>query len=191
MSLHHQSIVANCKTLEKRESFFGYVTLMGQKGTKNNGLTAAEIRKFRDLLIAKRMEILGNVVCMEDETLRRSRTELSNMPFHMADMGTDNYEMENTLGLMDSERKLLAEIDDALGRISNGTYGICEGSGEPIPKERLKAIPWARYCVAYARLLEKGIVRLGEQLGNSDYDYVTGGEADEDSAQSGWRVEKL
>ncbi|MHC4657656.1 MAG: TraR/DksA family transcriptional regulator [Planctomycetota bacterium] len=164
---------------------------MGQKGTKNNGLTAAEIRKFRDLLIAKRMEILGNVVCMEDETLRRPSTDLSNMPFHMADMATDNYEMENTLGLMDSERKLLVEIDDALGRISNGTYGICEGSGEPIPKERLKAIPWARYCVAYARLLEKGFVRLGEQLGNSDHDYVTGGEADEDSEQSGWRVEKL
>lgn len=164
---------------------------MGKKEAKNSWLTSAEMREFRALLIAKRTEILGNVVCMEDETLRRSRTELSNMPFHMADMGTDNYEMENTLGLMDSERKLLVEIDDALGRISNGTYGICEGSGEPIPKERLKAIPWARYCVAYARLLEKGFVRPGEQLGNSDCDYVTGGEADEDSAQSGWRVEKL
>lgn len=144
---------------------------MGQKGTKNNGLTAAEIRKFRDLLIAKRTEILGNVVCMEDETLRRSSTELSNVPFHMADMGTDNNEVENTLGLMDSERKLLAEIDDALGRISNGTYGICEGSGEPIPKERLKAIPWARYCIACASWSERGIAVREDSFDESNGDY--------------------
>jgi RNA polymerase-binding protein DksA len=141
---------------------------MGKTGPKNGGLTSAEIRKFKALLVAKRMEILGNVMCMEDETLRRSRTELSNMPFHMADMGTDNYEMENTLGLMDSERKLLAEIDSALGRIENGTYGICGGRGEPIPRERLEAIPWAKYCVTCAALLEKRCVLTEEDYDDSD-----------------------
>jgi DnaK suppressor protein len=66
--------------------------------------------------------------------------------------------MENTLGLMDEEVKILAEIDAALARIEKKTFGICEGSGEPIPKSRLEAIPWARYCVEYKELLEKGLV---------------------------------
>ena len=110
------------------------------------------------MLLAKLTEILGNVTSMETEALRRDRSDLSNMPIHMADLGTDNYEIENTLGLMDSERKILIEINDALKRIDDGTYGICESRGEQIPKERLKAIPWARYCVACATLIEKGLL---------------------------------
>jgi len=131
---------------------------MAQKKGNNGMLTAAEIKEFKALLLEKLEEILDNVVFMEEETLRKPRTNLSNMPIHMADVGTDNYEMENTLGLMDSERKLLMEIEDALARIENGTYGICEANGEPIPKGRLDAIPWARYCVGCATLLEKGLL---------------------------------
>lgn len=129
---------------------------MKKKKTGKVRLTPEEIKQFKAVLLAKRDEILGNVLSMEDETLRKERTDLSNMPFHMADAGTDNYEMENTLGLMDSERRLLMEIDDALARIEAGTYGICEGNEEPIPKGRLHAIPWARYCVACASKSEKG-----------------------------------
>jgi RNA polymerase-binding protein DksA len=81
----------------------------------------------------------------------------------MADIGTDNYEQEFALGLMDSERKLLKEIDDALQRIEKRTYGICEGTGKPISKARLEAQPWARYCVEYARMLEQGLVVEQEQ----------------------------
>jgi len=133
-------------------------------------LTAAEIKKFRELLIIKRNEILGNVSTIEDETFKKERSELSSMPFHMADAGSDNFEQEFALDLMDGEKKLLAEIDDAIGRIDEGTYGTCEGKGEPIPKARLKAIPWARYCVACAELKEKGMLveeepdELGEAL---------------------------
>lgn len=138
-------------------------------------LTQAEMKEFKAVLLAKRDEILGNVTCMEDEAFRRQRSDLSNMPFHMADLGTDNYEVENTLGLIDSERKLIVEIDDALQRMEQGTYGICEGGGEPIPKARLEAIPWARYCVVCASLLEKGLVRRKESpqrfdYGEGDYD---------------------
>jgi len=89
----------------------------------------------------------------------------------MADLGTDNYEMENTLGLVDSEMKLLVEIDGALLRIENGTYGICQADNEPIPKERLKAIPWARYCIACASLLEKGIAAREDSFDESNDDY--------------------
>ena len=121
-------------------------------------LTSAEIKKFKATLLKKLSEILGNVTSMESEALYRDRSDLSNMPIHMADLGTDSYEIDNIIGLVDSERKILVEVNEALRRIEDGTYGICEGRGEPIPKQRLKAIPWARYCVACATLLEKGIL---------------------------------
>lgn len=135
-------------------------------------LTSSEIREFQALLLAKRIEILSNVLCLEDETLRKQRSDLSSLPIHMADMGTDNYEQSFSLELMDSERKVITEIDYALKRIEEGVYGICEVGGEPIPKQRLEAIPWARFCVVCAELVEKGIVKR-EDLFNK-YDYASG-----------------
>ena len=129
--------------------------------TKEGHLATADIEHFKQMLLEKRREILVSVNEMEDETLKKSRLDaagdLSSMPIHMADIGTDNYEQEFALGLMDSERKLLKEIDDALQRIEQSTYGICEGTGKQIPKARLEAQPWARYCVEYARMLEQGL----------------------------------
>jgi RNA polymerase-binding protein DksA len=154
------------------------------KNSDNTDLTVAEIRKFKALLLAKRNEILGNVISMEDEALHRQRSDLSNMPIHMADIGTDNYETEYTLGLVDSERKLMREIDDALDRIENCTYGICEGSGESISKARLEAIPWAKYCVEHARLLEKGLVREKDSLIESIFNDQTDEEQNEDSDET-------
>lgn len=142
------------------------------KGRKNTAyLTPDEIQKFRDALLAKRNEILGDLNCMETEALHRQISDLSRLPIHMADLGTDNYDIENTLVLTNSERKLIAEIDDALQRIEEGNYGICQGSGRPIPKLRLEAIPWAKYCVEYAGLLEKGLVRNEDSLGRTKYDF--------------------
>ncbi len=131
---------------------------MAKKRKNAQKLTAVELRKFTAMLLEKRNEILGSVNEMESEALGRNRTDLSNMPLHMADAGSDNYEIDNTLGLMDSERRLLGEIDDALARIEKRAYGVCEGAGERIPKKRLNAIPWARYCVKCAALAEKGLL---------------------------------
>jgi len=125
-------------------------------------LTAAETKLFKQLLLEKRREIISNVSEMEGEALKKSRQEatgdLSSMPIHMADIGTDNYDQEFALGLVDGEIKMLREIDGALQRIEQGTYGICEGTNEPIAKARLEAMPWARYCVEYAHKLEQGLV---------------------------------
>ena len=145
-----------------------------EKGRKNKtSLTPAEIEKFKALLLAKRSEILDNVTHMEDETLRKQRSDLSNMPIHLADAGSDTFELENTLGLVGSERKLLQEIDDALERIENNIYGICEGGTEHhIPKARLKAIPWARYCVKCASLSEKGLLAKEEPSNKPDYGQI-------------------
>jgi DnaK suppressor protein len=129
------------------------------KQTREQRLSPSDIAHFRQLLLDKRREIQQNVMEIEGETLRKSRLDasgdLSSMPIHMADLGTDNYQQEFSLGLMDSERKLITEIDDALQRIENGTFGICEGTGQPIPKARLEAQPWAKYSVEYARKLEQ------------------------------------
>lgn len=123
------------------------------------GLTPRELEGFRDKILAKRREIVGDMSSMEREALRSgSGSNLSNLPLHMADMGTDNYEQEFTLGLMEKDRKLLRDLNDGLAKIQNGTYGICEGTGKPISKARLEAQPWARYSIEYARKLER---RLG------------------------------
>jgi DnaK suppressor protein len=127
---------------------------------RKSRLSAVSIEHFKQLLLEKRKEILKNVNEIEDEALKKSRLDatgdLSSMPIHMADLGTDNYEQEFVLGLMDSERKLMNEIDDALQRIEEGAYGVCEATGKLIRKARLDAQPWARYCFEYAKMLERG-----------------------------------
>jgi RNA polymerase-binding protein DksA len=147
-------------------------------------LTPAEIRKFKAILLVKRNEILGDITSMEAESLLRQISDLSRLPIHLADLGTDNYEIENTIGLMDSERKLLGEIDGALDRIEDGTYGICQGSGKPIPKDRLEAIPWAKYCVEYASLVEKGLVRKEDSFIIHHHDYDTEDDEDDEPRRS-------
>jgi RNA polymerase-binding protein DksA len=128
------------------------------KPRKNQaGLNSRELEHFRELLLAKRGEIVGDMSAMEREALRTSGgSNLSTLPIHMADMGTDNYEQEFTLGLVETERKLLREINHALSKIQNGSYGICEGTGKPIAKARLEVQPWARYSIEYAKKMERG-----------------------------------
>ncbi len=124
------------------------------------GLKTKDLQHYRDLLLAKRRELLGDVDSMEDEALRNSGgTNLSNLPIHMADMGTDNYEQEFTLGLVEKDRNLLREIHIALAKLQDGSYGICEGTGKPIAKPRLEAQPWTRYSIEHARKLEQNRLR--------------------------------
>ena len=150
-------------------------------------LTKAEINYFRDLLLKKRGEIIGDVNSIETESLRKSRLDaagdLSSMPIHMADIGSDNFEQEFVLGLMDSERKILIEINFALKRIDEGTYGICEGTNKPITKARLEANPWARYCIEYATMLEKGLVTEGQKLYEEYKEYEDQEEFSEDTVE--------
>ena len=129
------------------------------KKKSSKQLTAEEIQEFKKLLLSKRAEIVGDVSSIENETLYKTRSDLSNMPIHMADVGTDNYEQEFTLELLDGERKVLAEIEAALKRIEEGAYGICEGTGKVIERQRLEAIPWAKYSVDYANRKEKDVER--------------------------------
>lgn len=137
-----------------------------KKSSPKSVLSGADLEMFRRMLIEKRRSLVGDMNGMEAEAFRANRQDrsgdLSNIPIHPADIGSDNYEQEFTIGLLESERVLLAEINDALTRLEEGTYGICLGTSEPIDKARLKARPWAKYCIEYARLLEKGLVRPPE-----------------------------
>jgi RNA polymerase-binding transcription factor DksA len=118
-------------------------------------LSKSDLQYFRNLLLDRRREIIGDVGSMESEAFKGG-SNLSNMPIHMADVGTDNFEQEFTLGLIESERQVLREIQEALIRIDNGTFGICMGTGRHIPRVRLEAVPWAKYTIEYSRMLEQG-----------------------------------
>ena len=120
-------------------------------------LSKTELENFRTLLLEKRREILGDVGSMESEAFRNQDNH-SSSPMHMADVGTDNFEQEFTLGLIESERELLKEIQEAIARIEDGTFGVCVATGKAIGKARLEAKPWAKYCIEYARMLESGML---------------------------------
>jgi len=122
-------------------------------------LTRKQLAEFRELLLAKREELAGDVDNLAQQALRGNGThggETSSMPIHMADLGSDNWEQEFTLGLIASEKALVNEIDETLKRIEDRTYGVCIATHKPITIERLRAKPWAKYCIDYARLREEG-----------------------------------
>ncbi|MCE9591019.1 MAG: TraR/DksA family transcriptional regulator [Planctomycetes bacterium] len=118
------------------------------------GLTKKDLDHYWSLLLEKRSEILGDVESLQTDA-KNDGGNLSNMPLHMADVGSDNYEQEFTLGLVESERKLLKEITDAMLRIKSGTYGVCLAKGVPINRPRLDVTPWAKYCIEAAREMER------------------------------------
>ncbi len=124
-------------------------------------LSPAELEEFREILLIKRAQIVGDITTLNklQKNRQESSGDLSSVPFHPADAGSDNFEQEFTLGLMGNEQELLREIEEALDRIANGTYGVCVATRKPITKARLQAKPWAKYCIEYARMLEKGQVR--------------------------------
>ncbi|MER3416985.1 MAG: transcriptional regulator [Gemmataceae bacterium] len=117
-----------------------------------------DLEYFKQLLLTMRARVNGDIDQLSQEALRSSQGgtgNLSSVPIHMADLGSDNYEQEFTLSLLENQEVALREIQAALNRIAVGTFGYCEECNKPIPKERLKAIPYTRYCVDCARKLEK------------------------------------
>lgn len=118
-----------------------------------------ELEEFREILLKKRAEILGDMTGLQSEARVSTESESSSsssMPIHMADLGSDTWEQELALSFLENNRTLIREIDDALIRIRDQTYGICLGMNKPITKARLRAKPWAKYCIEYARRLEMG-----------------------------------
>ncbi len=114
------------------------------------GLSKAELNEFKALLLLRKKVLQGDVKTLEDEGCKKGTDaagDLSTLPMHLADLGTDSFEQDITLGLMENESGELHEIEEALDRIKDGSFGLCESCKKKIPKERLKAIPYARLCV--------------------------------------------
>lgn len=114
-----------------------------------------ELKKFESLLLQERAQLLGSIKNIEDESRHANNHDSSGDLTSYAEAGTDSFEMQTALNIASGESTRLAEIDDALERIKDGSYGVCEGTGEPIPKRRLEVFPSARFTVAYQEQLEK------------------------------------
>ena len=123
-------------------------------------MKAADVKVFKTALESLRARLRGDVSMMADAALRKTRSEasgdLSSMPIHMADIGSDAFEQEFTLSLMASEEGTLEQIEHALDRIRARTYGTCEDCGGVIAKKRLEAIPFASMCIRCAEKMEQG-----------------------------------
>jgi RNA polymerase-binding protein DksA len=125
-------------------------------------MRSKELDQFRRVLLEKRRLLIGDVSALEKAALQDSRQDasgdLSKMPLDMADIGSDNYEQEFNLGLIETEQATLGEIEEALDRIEKKQFGTCVSCGGPIPKARLKVKPHARLCIECKRREEKGLL---------------------------------
>ena len=113
----------------------------------------SEVKPFKEALLELRARLRGDVSTLANAALSKSGNASgsgSSVPSHIADMGSDTFEQDNTILLMNNEGETLAQIESALERIEAGTYGFCTECGSKIPKMRLKAIPYTPYCVKCA-----------------------------------------
>jgi RNA polymerase-binding transcription factor DksA len=129
------------------------VTAPSKRATKTT-LNAKELRGYRDKLMKYRADLLIDLGAIEKEALN-SNGDLSSMPIHMADVGSDAYDQDLKLGMAASERKRIRDIEDALIRIRKKTYGVCQLTGIAIPAPRLRAKPWAKYTKESAEKIER------------------------------------
>src|SRR5437764_518138 len=122
-------------------------------------MTKAELKTFQATLVALRARLRGDVSHLASEALRAGGAEasgnLSSAPLHLADLGSDSFEQEFTLSLMQNQEQVLEEIAEALDRIERGTFGKCEECQAVIAKGRLQALPYTRHCVKCARKVQQ------------------------------------
>ena len=119
-----------------------------------------ELAQFKKLITELRDKILEDVKHISEDAIKQSQREaagdISTYTYHMADIATDTYDREFSIGLASNERKLLYEIEDALKRIEDGSFGICEDCKKIISKSRLKAVLYTRLCLKCQSKREKG-----------------------------------
>ena len=115
--------------------------------------------KYKRLLVELRDHLIDGVSFLASENLKRSSRdasgELSGYSLHMADAGTDTFDREFALSLVSNEQEALYEIEESLKRLEDNTYGVCEMCDKLIRKERLEAVPFARFCIQCQSSVEK------------------------------------
>jgi len=121
-------------------------------------MTKAERERYRSRLkeLARRMN--GDVDTLREEAMQsqgEASGNLSNAPMHLADLGTETFQQELSLSLLEGKTGLLTDVSDALQRLDDGTFGVCENCQQPISKERLDTLPYTRHCIACASRLDR------------------------------------
>ena len=122
------------------------------------GVSALDIDHFRNLLVDERKRVVAAIQNLHDDhpgTISDETGEDAVFDNHLADTATETYDRELDYTLEENSENVLAEIDAALKRIDDGTYGICTNRGEQIPLERLEALPWATLCIDCQRERER------------------------------------
>jgi RNA polymerase-binding transcription factor DksA len=116
-------------------------------------------KRYYKLLVDMRRHLTEGIERHSEETLKRSAKDdagdLSAYGQHMADAGTDTFDRDFALSLVSSEQEALSEIEAAIKRVRDGTYGICEITAKPIAKERLLAVPFTRYSAEAQKQIER------------------------------------
>ncbi|MFP4163816.1 MAG: TraR/DksA family transcriptional regulator [Chitinispirillaceae bacterium] len=122
-------------------------------------LTKKQLEYFKDKLQAERQKVLEEVGELQQSNLKQSISdsagENSRYSYHLGDVASLSYGREFSMGLAERQQKYLEQIDDALQRIEEGTYGICKVTGELISVERLEEVPVAKYSVKGKEIMER------------------------------------
>ena len=121
-------------------------------------LPEERLEHYRNILLQEKeqtQQIVDSIITTLEKGRKNESGDLSSYSVHQADLGADTYTLENEVYILEEEQKKLKQINAALGRIYDKTYGICEISGQYISEERLEAIPWALYCAEAKRIEEK------------------------------------
>ena len=118
-----------------------------------------ELEYFKKLILKMKEKMLDDIKHISEDTLKKSQKDaagdISGYTNHMADVATDTYDREFSLGLASNERQSLYELDEAIKKIEEGTFGICEECKSLIAKTRLKVVPFTRLCVKCQEKKEK------------------------------------
>lgn len=114
-----------------------------------------EVEQFKKRLVTLREKLSGNVNSLGNEAFKNTRQDasgdLSNVPIHLADIGTDNFDRDMSIELIESAEEGVRKIDLALEKIDNKTYGKCESCDKMVSKTRLLAIPFVENCIQCQR----------------------------------------
>ena len=132
---------------------------MSLKNSRKKNLTQKELTYFKKKLLGEKQKVLEEMGNLQSNNLMQSISdqsgEISRYSYHLGDTASLSYGREFSMGLAERQQKYLEQVDEALSRIVNGTYGICKVTGEVIPKERLEEVPVAKYSVKGKEILEK------------------------------------
>ncbi len=132
-------------------------------------MNSRKVEHYRQQLVSLGERLKVDLSGLADEALRTTGGEasgsLSNMPLHLADLGSDSFEHEMTMNLLETEGQAFAEVADALNRIEQGTFGICELCEKEIAAARLEALPHVRHCIHCAHEVQDAAEQAGVRMG--------------------------